>query len=565
MFCTACATHNPGTFSRCASCGTRLSPDASPVAGMLARRRSTHRRSRKRRFLHLLTLLPLLITLAGGGLAYADHRAAQQALADAYARGETALAAGDYAAAMSAFADAGAYADAVERREAIRDQITPYRANYLDGVDALAAGDYDAAIAAFSAVLRELPGYENADELLAEAKLLRTRTLLMELDEAEVRRDWLRAERLLGLLLADDPDNQELRDRLDRLAITHAPIVFARKGAIYIVGPDTQDERLIADDLHAVWPTWSPDKTRIAFYSSIDERIANYALFVIDADGSNLTQLAQEIGVEGWPRWSPDGAKIAFTSVAEFDLGKQEGVASIRVVDLATKVETDYTSSSYHFSMSPTWSPDSSRIAFITKKIYDRGAAVGRRVEGALRLLDLRTGAITDVAKHQLPFAEYVTWSPADELLLVYSSEVTSGWSESMITTLAMIDMTTGEVEDITERSENVSLPFWSPDGSRFAFTLGSSVVQVRTLAGAKTWVNTPRAVAPLLTWSPDGSRLLAPTYDPDVASMIIVIDEGRTTIDFKLAFDFSGVSYGPPQWSAANPLEPTSTLPPSA
>jgi len=384
----------------------------------------------------------------------------------------------------------------------------------------------------------------------------------MELDEAEVRREWLRAEHLLGQLIADDPDNPALHERLDRLAITHAPIVFTRKGAIYTIGPDTLDERLISDEIHAVWPTWSPDKTKIAFFSSIDDRVANYALFVIDADGSNLTQLAQEVGLEGWPRWSPDGTKIAFASVAEFDLGKREGVASIHVVDIAARTETDYTSAAYHFSISPTWSPDSTRLAFITKKIYDRGAAVGRRVEGALHLLDLRTGAITDVAKHELPFAEYVTWSPTDELLLVYSSEVTSGWSESMITTLAMIDMTTGEIEDVTERSENVSIPIWSPDGSRFAFTMGSSVVQVRTVAGAKTWVNTPRAIAPFLTWSPDGSRLLAPTYDPDVASMIIVIDDGRTTIDFKLTFDFSGVAYGPPQWSAANPLEPVSTLP---
>jgi Tol biopolymer transport system component len=562
MFCIACATHNPATLSRCATCGTRLSALAPPLSEAQVQTSLTFRRSRKRHLLHLLTVLPILVMLAGGGLAFAERQAEQQSLESAYRRAETALAAGDYTAAIAAFADAGAYRDAVERKEAITAQIAPYRGYYLDGVDALAGGDYDGAIAAFGKVERELPGFEDAAELLVEARKIRTEALLLQLDEAEVQRDWLLAERLLGQLLADDPDNAMLRDRLYQLSITHAPIVFARNGAIYTIGPDSLDERLISDELHATWPTWSPDKTRIAFYASIDDEVANYALFVVDADGSNVTQLVDQIGLEGWIQWSPDGTRIAYTSVADFTLGKQEGVASIHIVDVASRQDIDYTSGSFHFALSPSWSPDSTRIAFVSKKIYNRGAAVGRRVEGALHMLDSRTGQITDIAEHELPFADYVTWSPAEERLLIYSSEVTSGWSESMITTIAMYDVATGVLEKVTNRSESVSIPAWSPDGSRFAFTEGSNSIQIHSVNGAKTWVEMPRAITPFLSWSPDGSRLLAPAYDPDAASIILVIDEGRTTIDFKLVFDFAGVSYGPPQWSAANPLEPVNIEP---
>ena len=55
-------------------------------------------------------------------------------------------------------------------------------------------------------------------------------------------------------------------------------------------------------------PTWSPDGTRVAFYSN---RGGGYNVWVVNADGSSLKQLTASPthGIE-FPVWSPDGARM---------------------------------------------------------------------------------------------------------------------------------------------------------------------------------------------------------------------------------------------------------------
>jgi Tol biopolymer transport system component len=53
-------------------------------------------------------------------------------------------------------------------------------------------------------------------------------------------------------------------------------------------------------------PVWSPDGEKIAFY--------DYgAINVINADGSGRRSITNTELIEGFPTWSPDGEKIAFT------------------------------------------------------------------------------------------------------------------------------------------------------------------------------------------------------------------------------------------------------------
>jgi dipeptidyl aminopeptidase/acylaminoacyl peptidase len=61
-------------------------------------------------------------------------------------------------------------------------------------------------------------------------------------------------------------------------------------------------------DVHT--PAWSPDGRRIAFAGPVPEN-PNGAIYVVDADGSNLHQLTS--GYDDSPAWSPDGTMVVFT------------------------------------------------------------------------------------------------------------------------------------------------------------------------------------------------------------------------------------------------------------
>ena len=306
MFCTACACPIPAETTACPACGStteaaraarrrggeendegrgrrEVEPaarDHAPLAALPPRR--------PRRL--VLAVAPLVALLAVGGGYYRDQRADQAAW---YARAEAAVAAGGYEDALAAYTAAGGYRDAAARGEAVAAALAPYRAAYLDGVLALDAGHHDAAIAALLPVVRDLPGYADATALLAEARRGRELALEQEAERAGAAGDWLAAERALVALSAADPGDPALAARLAELRRAHAPVLVAREARLALVDPSGGAERTVADGLPAAWPVWSPDRTRIAFVvPDLSGYSARLALYVVNADGSGLTKLA---------------------------------------------------------------------------------------------------------------------------------------------------------------------------------------------------------------------------------------------------------------------------------
>jgi len=58
------------------------------------------------------------------------------------------------------------------------------------------------------------------------------------------------------------------------------------------------------------WPSWSPRGDRVVFAS---DRSGEFQLYVVDADGGNLSRLLERPGRYTNPRWSPRGDEIVFT------------------------------------------------------------------------------------------------------------------------------------------------------------------------------------------------------------------------------------------------------------
>jgi TolB protein len=87
----------------------------------------------------------------------------------------------------------------------------------------------------------------------------------------------------------------------------------------YVAAPDGSGARLIVD--HFVeYPDWSPDGRRIAFMAQelgASGSNPDYNVYVMDADGSDVTRLTETPGSDGWPAWSPDGSSIVFTTTRD--------------------------------------------------------------------------------------------------------------------------------------------------------------------------------------------------------------------------------------------------------
>ena len=75
------------------------------------------------------------------------------------------------------------------------------------------------------------------------------------------------------------------------------------------------EQRLTDPEIDSTYPDWSPDGARIVYASDAGGEWGHYDIFVMNADGTDPTQLTFTEDVnESEPAWSPDGETIAFSS-----------------------------------------------------------------------------------------------------------------------------------------------------------------------------------------------------------------------------------------------------------
>jgi Tol biopolymer transport system component len=103
--------------------------------------------------------------------------------------------------------------------------------------------------------------------------------------------------------------------------------------------------------------SWSPDGRQLAFAS---DREGPWQLYLMDADGTNVQRIETGTG-NVVPAWSPDGRTIAYMS------GVDEGNFDVHTFDLQAG-ETRQLTDSPAFDGDADWSPDGSRIVFITER-----------------------------------------------------------------------------------------------------------------------------------------------------------------------------------------------------
>jgi TolB protein len=138
---------------------------------------------------------------------------------------------------------------------------------------------------------------------------------------------------------------------------------------IYLMNVDgTGITQLTSGSANDVTPQWSKDGTKLTFER---DGADGPTVFTMNADGSNVLRLSPSPARDVLPGWSPDGAQIIFTYIVTPPVNP--GDLAITDIMAMNADGTNRHSIFAHttdlpFNMEPRWSPDGTKIVFMCGK-----------------------------------------------------------------------------------------------------------------------------------------------------------------------------------------------------
>jgi dipeptidyl aminopeptidase/acylaminoacyl peptidase len=282
--------------------------------------------------------------------------------------------------------------------------------------------------------------------------------------------------------------------------------------------PDFPDFPVAPDLIAAHYDyAFSPDGARVAFPAYVNEgsRDCCIELFVMNADGSGLTQLTHDNAYASFPSWSPDGSELVFSSYqgpsyvpgcpltrscpADLYLIGVDGTGAHQLTNDAADEAT------------PTWSPDGATIAYMHADGDSLGTlwVVHPDGTGAQNLIPGSEGSLL------LP-----EWSPDGTQILYLGADP----GERFGVWVANADGSDPHQLVDTNADTTFGRPMWSPDGKLIAFadlSEGESQLWVAAADGSNPHevAELPRYGMAPLAWQPLALSSSTPEPSPSTAS----------------------------------------------
>jgi Tol biopolymer transport system component len=242
-------------------------------------------------------------------------------------------------------------------------------------------------------------------------------------------------------------------------------IAFSMQGSLWRMEVGSGLARQITDGPgYHHQPDWSPEGRFLVFAAYEKDAVELRGLDLVTGEEWSLTT-GGAVNVE--PRVSPDGRRLAYVSTAHegrFHLfvlplqGGRAAGAAIRISEDRDSGLPRYYYSVYDHYLSPSWSPDSGELMYVSNhgRVWGAGGIWRARAEPG--------AAETEIRREETSWKARPDWS-RDGRRIVYSSYLGRQWNQLWLTS------TEGEEPfPLTYGEWDATSPRFSPDGRRIVY-----------------------------------------------------------------------------------------------
>jgi TolB protein len=246
--------------------------------------------------------------------------------------------------------------------------------------------------------------------------------------------------------------------------------------------------------------------TRIAYITAVGlGNNTNYSLLVADSDGYNPQVVARSKESLLSPSWSPDGKKIAYVSF-------ESGNSAIYVQDITTGSRQLVSSHAKGINGAPAWSPDGSKLAVALSYV------------GNLELFVLDLGSRHETRlTNSLAIDTEPVWAPDGQS--IYFTSDRSGRPQ-----IYQVSPSGGTAQRISFQGQNNANAAVSYDGKQIAMVQGNGnvyriAIMDRSLGGQMRFLS-------------PGPIDESPSFAPNASMLLYAATEGRRGVLYAVSAD---------------------------